>query len=954
MTTAGPYDATFFEGQADASLQSARVVLGQVFSVLQPRRVLDVGCGTGAWMRAALDLGAPDVLGIDGDYVDRSMLLVDPAHFLPADLASQALPDVLAAQGRTQGHTQGHTHPQTPFDLVVCMEVAEHLPFARAPSLVAELAALGDAVLFSAAIPFQYGRQHVNEQWPEFWSILFRAQGFHCYDMLRAGLWAAPGVDWWYAQNALIFAREGSHAAACLPAGARAEGRGLSLVHPGNLLTNLLGLPRRHRLHAAAEEMQDLRTIVEANLRKDTALPPLAAPARSEAAGPDEAAVFPATRMETWQPEQEVAALSRKLAETGDFLKAANEAVHSEHAVRTEVEAALARSDAALARSDAARQQVRDALDHADAELVRLRDATTRMQANGAARLLAETRLRDWQAEETERQRSAAAELEAEREAMEVDLTAKREALAVEAAALQWRAAELDHRGLLLDVREESTERVRRSRTWRAARRALRLAGRVPQHEPDPPPPPALVKPLPGPVPAPPEEPEAETRPAMQPIKFYDKMLGEVSWWVIAAAVARLKRLEVFDVQDYLRRNPDVAAYGMDPFAHFIQSGALEGRGRVNPEDLARLMGSLLMFDNAVRTLPAEPEAEPDLPALIADVGSIGIFVNTEGNVFMNDLAEDMATDLRSAGVTVDVLDENADIDTRPTTCLYIAPHEFFTLGRGPAWIRDDVLTQGFCFGTEQMQTKWFNIALPFMLMSRGMFDICAQTAEVFSRLDMAALHVLPGARLRPHTMSEKDRRHPLFGVLPRAAQTDIEPATPFKARPIDVSFFGTSSPRRDQFFARNAAFFAEYETFNYSRRPGRGPIKSEGEDGTLTRLAGHVAGHSKISLNIHQEELGYFEWHRMVRLGMGAGSLVVSDPCLPHPSFIAGEHYLQESLRHMPNLLEWLLTTEDGAREAERVRANVDTLITKTYDTRRTVTQTMRFLAHHRSRERG
>lgn len=54
-----------------------------------------------------------------------------------------------------------------------------------------------------------------------------------------------------------------------------------------------------------------------------------------------------------------------------------------------------------------------------------------------------------------------------------------------------------------------------------------------------------------------------------------------------------------------------------------------------------------------------------------------------------------------------------------------------------------------------------------------------------------------------------------------------------------------------------------------------------------------------------------------MVRLGMCSGSLVVSDPCLPHPDFVANEHYLQENARYIPDLLEWLLKTEDGAREA-------------------------------------
>lgn len=46
----GPYTADFFDGQRPGSESSARVVLPMAFALLgdaPPRRVADLGCGTG-------------------------------------------------------------------------------------------------------------------------------------------------------------------------------------------------------------------------------------------------------------------------------------------------------------------------------------------------------------------------------------------------------------------------------------------------------------------------------------------------------------------------------------------------------------------------------------------------------------------------------------------------------------------------------------------------------------------------------------------------------------------------------------------------------------------------------------------------------------------------------------------------------------------------------------------
>jgi hypothetical protein len=71
------------------------------------------------------------------------------------------------------------------FDLVVSLEVAEHLPAHCAEDFVSTLTGLGSVVLFSAAAPHQGGEHHVNEQSPDYWAELFQRRKYVPVDCLR-------------------------------------------------------------------------------------------------------------------------------------------------------------------------------------------------------------------------------------------------------------------------------------------------------------------------------------------------------------------------------------------------------------------------------------------------------------------------------------------------------------------------------------------------------------------------------------------------------------------------------------------------------------------------------------------------------------------------------------------------------------------------------------------------
>jgi hypothetical protein len=180
------YSSEFFDDMERGALGSAEVVLPLVFDLIRPSSIVDVGCGRGAWLRIAMELGIPEVQGLDGGYVDRQKLLIPSERFQATDLS------------------RPFRAPRT-YDLALCLEVAEHLPKRAALSLVEGLTAAAPVVLFSAAIPGQPGTRHINPQFPEYWWRLFAARGFVALDALRPRIRSEASVEPWYAQNLLLY-----------------------------------------------------------------------------------------------------------------------------------------------------------------------------------------------------------------------------------------------------------------------------------------------------------------------------------------------------------------------------------------------------------------------------------------------------------------------------------------------------------------------------------------------------------------------------------------------------------------------------------------------------------------------------------------------------------------------------------------------------------------------------
>ena len=181
---------------AATALDSARCLLAAFGRLGVPDSMLDVGCGGGHLVRIAGALGAARAIGLDVSLEHRVTegLGREVVQLIPTDLR-QPVPGLAPT-----------------YDLVLCLEVGEHLPPESAGTLCDTLAgavALGGTLLFSAATPGQGGAGHLNEQPHDYWRGMLTARGLAEDEVLTAELrreWAAiSSRAWWYPKNLIAF-----------------------------------------------------------------------------------------------------------------------------------------------------------------------------------------------------------------------------------------------------------------------------------------------------------------------------------------------------------------------------------------------------------------------------------------------------------------------------------------------------------------------------------------------------------------------------------------------------------------------------------------------------------------------------------------------------------------------------------------------------------------------------
>jgi SAM-dependent methyltransferase len=155
-----------------------------------PASVLDIGCGSGAYLKYFASLGANPARGVDSEH--RAQYL-QPDEYVQADLGE---PLDLA---------------QT-FDLVICVDAIQHVPEESERTLISSISRhAGERIVFSGAQAGQPGADRINGRPISHWLDLFASAGWYpcLFDSLALrSLSTFP----WFRSNLVVLTRDGGGA----------------------------------------------------------------------------------------------------------------------------------------------------------------------------------------------------------------------------------------------------------------------------------------------------------------------------------------------------------------------------------------------------------------------------------------------------------------------------------------------------------------------------------------------------------------------------------------------------------------------------------------------------------------------------------------------------------------------------------------------------------------------
>jgi len=189
---------------------------------------------------------------------------------------------------------------------------------------------------------------------------------------------------------------------------------------------------------------------------------------------------------------------------------------------------------------------------------------------------------------------------------------------------------------------------------------------------------------------------------------------------------------------------------------------------------------------------------------------------------------------------------------------------------------------------TEQPGTSWFEVAAEAAARAGAVVDINRLAAEEMNRRGIATEHVQ-------------------LGYIPG---WDVWGGSEERGREIDMTFLGRYTEERAEIVARCVGPLEDGRAAVFMTETIRPHVAGSAYYLSGTRRS-ELLANAKTLINIHQQELPYLEWHRILSAVLN-GCVVVTEHSLMTEPFEPGRDFVSARREDLPYVLEGLLQYPD------------------------------------------
>jgi glycosyltransferase involved in cell wall biosynthesis len=278
----------------------------------------------------------------------------------------------------------------------------------------------------------------------------------------------------------------------------------------------------------------------------------------------------------------------------------------------------------------------------------------------------------------------------------------------------------------------------------------------------------------------------------------------------------------------------------------------------------------------------------------------VNLFATSKSNLFIVEIGELVAAGFREIGCSAELYLDQVPEETPAddTLQIIVTPHEYYNLFLSEVFDRRRArrLTRNaILLCTEQPETHWFESNLRWGIHARSVADINPLGVLAYRNrgLRCELLHL---------------------GYHPILAHREN---TLHGTRNIDLTFLGSLTPRRDQFFAENAGFFSQHRC--HLRLVPLGFAKTKLTKSYLSiERRNELLSQTKILLNVHYSEQKYFEWHRML-VGLANGCCIITETCKGYGALEPGKHFIMVEPEYLIPCCEYYLAHPEECEKIGR-----------------------------------